>query len=162
MLKGVQKIQKIVEVAYKLVNIFKVVHCSKRTYNDLKLQNVMINTNGNLDADPQVYLIDFGFAKKYTKKDNKTHEEESASVEVFEGNQIFATVHQMKFGVTSRRDDLISLFYVLIYMLNDCNLWVGYDPFEGKGLDGVTAYFDAIKKWKLDNDLLRIADLLSS
>lgn len=108
----------------------------------------MINTKGNLDADPQVFLIDFGLAKKYTKADNKTHVEESTFVDVFEGNQIFASLHQMNFGVTSRRDDLISLFYILIFMLNDCDLWVGYDPFEGKKMDKVSKYFEAIKLWK--------------
>ena len=62
---GVQKIEKILDVTYKLVSIFKYVHCSKRTFNDLKLQNIMINTTGNLDSDPEVFLIDFGFASKY-------------------------------------------------------------------------------------------------
>lgn len=75
-LEGVQKIEKIVDVAHKLVNIFKVVHCSKRTFNDLKPQNIMVNTNGDILADPQVFLIDFGLAKKYTKSD-KTHIDKS-------------------------------------------------------------------------------------
>ena len=63
--EGIQKIEKTIVVVSNLVNIFKYVHCSKRTYNDLKLENIMVNTNGNLDADPEVFLIDFGFASKY-------------------------------------------------------------------------------------------------
>ena len=59
---GVQKIVKIIDVAHRLVSIFKFVHCSKRTFNDLKPKNIMINTMGSLDLDPKVFLIDFGFA----------------------------------------------------------------------------------------------------
>ena len=36
---------------------------------------------------------------------------------MFRGNMEFASPNQMKFYTTSRRDDLISLFYLMIYML---------------------------------------------
>ena len=61
-LSGINKIEKIIEVALKLISIFKYTHCAKRTFNDLKLENVMVDTDGNMDADPKVFLIDFGFA----------------------------------------------------------------------------------------------------
>ena len=82
---------------------------------------------GSLDIDPKVFLIDFGFATKYVTSD-KDHIPESSKVEVFTGNLIFASVRQMSFGATSRCDDLISLFYMLIYLLNDNNLWLTNAP----------------------------------
>ena len=60
-----QKIEKILNLTIKMVSIFKYVHCAKRTHNDLKMENVMVNTMGNLNEDPQVFLIDFGFTDKY-------------------------------------------------------------------------------------------------
>ena len=66
-LEGVNKIEKILDVALKMVSIFKYTHCAKRTFNDLKLDNIMIDTQGSMEADPKVYLIDFGFAQKYVK-----------------------------------------------------------------------------------------------
>ena len=72
-LKGMLKIEKIMDVASKIVSIFKYTHCAKRTYNDLKLQNIMINIGESLDEDPEVFLIDFGFTQKYVKKDGKEH-----------------------------------------------------------------------------------------
>ena len=44
----------------------------------------MINTKGDLDSDPEVFLIDYGFATKYVKKDGdrKRHIEESETVDV--------------------------------------------------------------------------------
>ena len=84
-LKGLNKIEKILEVALKMVSIFKYTHCAKRTFNDLKLDNIMIDTQGNMEADPKVYLIDFGFAQKYLKKDGKEHISEKELVSYFEG-----------------------------------------------------------------------------
>ena len=73
-LKGdLLKTKKIFEVAYKLVGILKYVHTTRRTFNDLKPENIMINTNGHPEAEPEVYLIDFGFAAKYTEDDTKLH-----------------------------------------------------------------------------------------
>ena len=51
-LKGINKIDKILHIVITLVSVFKYVHCAKRTHNDLKLENVMINTTGSLEADP--------------------------------------------------------------------------------------------------------------
>ena len=85
----------------------------------------MVNTKGGLDVDPEVFLIDFGFAKKFLKKDGKTHIEETKTADVFTGNIHFASERQMNFFATTRRDDLVSLFYLLIFMLNDQCLWVG-------------------------------------
>ena len=89
--EGMQKVGKIIEIVSKLVRILKYVHASKRTFNDLKLENIMINTYGKVDADPEVYLIDFGFSKKYVKKDGKEHIEESEVLPHMQGNQLFAS-----------------------------------------------------------------------
>ena len=43
----------------------------------------MIDTHGSLDADPKVYLIDFGFAQKYIKKDSNEHISEEERLDVF-------------------------------------------------------------------------------
>lgn len=62
-----QRLERVIDITIKLVNVFKYVHCAKRTYNDLKLTNIMVNTNKNLDMDPEVFLIDFGFSDKLMK-----------------------------------------------------------------------------------------------
>ena len=160
-LNGVQKIEKILDVTNKLVSIFKYIHCAKRTYNDLKLENIMVNTNGNLDADPEVFLIDFGFAKRFVKKDGSSHIEESKTVDEFTGNIHFASVRQLNFLATSRRDDLVSLFYLLIFMLNNQCLWVGKeDPLKTVGKEGVISLFNAVESWKKQHNLTTMAELL--
>ena len=45
-LTGVTYMRDLFEVAYQLINIFKIVHCAKKTFNDLKLENIMITPPG--------------------------------------------------------------------------------------------------------------------
>ena len=80
-LQGQQKFEKIIDVTIKILNIFKYVHCAKRTYNDLKLTNIMVSNRGDMNADPEVTLIDFGFADKFISSDTNKHIEDSETVE---------------------------------------------------------------------------------
>ena len=60
---------------------------------------------------------------------------------------IFASLNQLNFQMTSRRDDLISLCYLLIYLLNKGNL---------KGIDlsqnlSRNESFNLVKKAKMNH-----------
>ena len=81
--------EKILEVALKLIGIFKYTHCAKRTFNDLKLDNIMVDIPEGVDADPRVYLIDFGMSEKFEV--GKKHISEEERVKVFKGNINFAS-----------------------------------------------------------------------
>ena len=60
-------------------------------------------------------LTDFSYCSDYLDEKGK-HISESV-VNSFKGNIAFGSVHAMEFKTPSRRDDLISLTYLLIYML---------------------------------------------
>ena len=98
------------------------VHAAGYIYNDLKLDNLM---TGYQDAfapekdlqDSSIHLVDFGFATRYIDKETKQHISEN-EVDTFRGNMIFGSLNQLAFKTTSRRDDLISLCYMMIYVLN--------------------------------------------
>ena len=72
-LGGIQKAVKIIDVINKLLSIFKIVHSAQRTFNDLKPENIMVDTLGKLELEPKVHLIDFGFADKYISAETKVH-----------------------------------------------------------------------------------------
>ena len=67
--------------------------------------------------------------------------------DVFRGNMIFASVNQFKFKITSRRDDLISLVFMLVFLFNDGNL-----PFISEEQDSMqrNQIFQQIKQAKLE------------
>ena len=109
-----------------MLDILELVHQSGFVYNDLKLDNFLldvkvdsrqlITSNENFFKTLKVHLIDFGFATTYL--DTKTHDHlEKKRLDLFRGNMEFSSINQMKFHSTSRRDDLISLFYLIVYML---------------------------------------------
>ena len=63
-------------------------------------------------------LTDFGFASSYLKPHGE-HISEKQTVKYFRGNLMFSSVNQMEFMTTSRRDDLIALCLLTLYMLNE-------------------------------------------
>ena len=69
----------------QLVDIFKILHASHRTYNDMKPQNVMVNSARTSEM-PIVHLVDYGFADKFVKENSKDHLEFDSSIDTFKGN----------------------------------------------------------------------------
>jgi hypothetical protein len=68
-----------------------------------------------------INLVDFGFATRYIDEHTGKHLEPQ-HVDVFRGNMIFSSFNQLNFQRTCRRDDLISLCYYLLFLLNDFKL----------------------------------------
>jgi serine/threonine protein kinase len=58
------------EIIIQLMSIFEIVHKSKRTYNDLKLANIMINYDAKTNKF-RVVLIDYGFSNFYVEDNGK-------------------------------------------------------------------------------------------
>ena len=92
----------------------------------MKLDNLLIGYNdqlpskyisGNCFEYVNISIVDFGFVTRFTDEANQTHLPVQ-NVKVFRGNIMFASPNQLNFRSTSRRDDLISLGYLMIYMLN--------------------------------------------
>ena len=78
---------------------------------------ITTNSNSITITNLNIILIDYGSATKYIKD-----QREEKDVKVFQGNILFASVHQMRFKSTKRRDDLYSLCLNILFMLNDFEL----------------------------------------
>ena len=109
------------------------IHSAGFVYNDLKLDNLLLEfeaqeieflatTSENFFEKYNLIIIDFGFSTPYLQKGTEEHVEKGA-VDTFRGNIVFSSLHQLKFKRTGRRDDLISIFYVLVYLFKN-----GYMP----------------------------------
>jgi serine/threonine protein kinase len=86
-------------------------------HNDLKLENILIGKH-----DPQnMYLIDFGLSCSFYEDDGKTHKEKKF-INNFSGNIMFASLNSCRGNTKSRRDDIQSVFYIMISLLNDNTL----------------------------------------
>lgn len=116
----------IFSLGIRLINLLEQVHSAGYTYNDLKLDNLLIGFQDKLSnqyteddcfANCTINLLDFGFASRFQKK--HTHEIlPQRELEVFHGNMLFSSINQLNFQSTSCRDDIISLGYLLVFLLN--------------------------------------------
>lgn len=107
----------ICQIGIRLIEIFERIHEAGLTYNDLKLDNILVGNHLNkVEKMHEIMMVDFGFATKYVDK-NGDHMSQQSN-DTFRSNMIFATVNQFKFKNTSRRDDLMSLVYLLVFLSN--------------------------------------------
>lgn len=82
-------------------------------HNDLKLDNILV---GDKDRH-QIYLIDFGLSCKFYEEDGRTHVKKKY-IEKFSGNFLFASLNSCRGNNKSRRDDIQSCLYIMVYLLN--------------------------------------------
>ena len=87
---------------------------------DLKLENLMIPISRDKSL---IYLIDFGISKPFL--DHKGVHIKKRSNVPFTGNILFASKNLFVNREQSRRDDLISLVYLVLYFLNGGMSWLG-------------------------------------
>ena len=102
----------------KMLKCIEEIHIYGIIHRDIKPENFVV-TNDNKD----VKLIDFGLAKQYMDKDgfhrsNKKHSHITGSL-----RYISTYVHTG--NEPSRRDDVISFIYILIYLFNNTLPWQG-------------------------------------
>ena len=98
-------------IGIQLIDRFEWIHAKDIVYRDIKPENFLIGIN-----DPNViYVVDFGFCKKYRSSKTGKHILPKNTGK-FNGTLRYASPHTIKGKEHSRRDDLISLGYMLIYM----------------------------------------------
>ena len=84
-----------------MLDIIEKIHSAGYTYNDLKLDNLLIGfkdrlpsnyTSENVFENLSLHLIDYGFATRFVNKYTGEHIAKD-QVDVFRGNMIFASLN---------------------------------------------------------------------
>jgi len=111
-------VQQIQRIMIETIDIIENIHNSFVLHRDIKPQNFMIKNN-------ELFIIDFGFSTFYID-DNKKHlQVKTNNIEncniIGTPKYISVNIHN---GITpSRRDDLISIGYIFIFLLNKQLPW---------------------------------------
>lgn len=122
------------------LNILEDIHHNGIIHRDIKPENLLIHKN-------KLVLIDFGLSKTYLK--NKEHYPYN-NKKSFVGTSRYASINVHNNILYSRRDDLESLFYVILY------LYLGKLPWQGLNISNKTEQKKTICKIKEKIKLLDI------
>lgn len=99
----------------QMIQRLQVLHNYFLLHRDIKPQNFMLNVTTN-----KLYLIDFGFSKRYNYDGD--HIQQSAISKLI-GTPNFVSINVHKGIEPSRRDDIESCIYIMIYMLFGKLFW---------------------------------------
>jgi serine/threonine protein kinase len=115
---------KLTDVAYlykSMIQIIQNVHKHYVVHRDLKPQNFMLKGNN-------LFLIDFGLATFYVDE-NGSHKDIGLSKEHLIGSLFYVSYHVHNGYEVTRRDDILSLFYILLFILGEGTVPWNYQTF---------------------------------
>ncbi len=108
-------------IGYQMVNVLQYIHDRHIIHRDIKPDNFVMGANEN---NAHLYLLDFGLAKKY-RSSRTLVQYPLIKKKKLTGTARYASIHALEELEQSRRDDLESVGYVLMYFLRGGLPWQG-------------------------------------
>jgi casein kinase 1 len=109
-----EKARTIGGIIMQVLDILRNIHDNYVVHRDIKPQNFMLRGN-------DIYMIDFGLATFFLD-DNGNHYPDTFS-NTITGSPKYASIHSHRGVRYSRRDDIIALCYMAIYLENGNAVW---------------------------------------
>ncbi|XP_020585094.1 casein kinase 1-like protein HD16 isoform X2 [Phalaenopsis equestris] len=116
-------------IAIEAISILEKMHSKGYVHGDVKPENFLLGPPGTLE-EKKLFLVDL--ATKWKDGTTCQHVEYDQRPDVFRGTVRYASVHAHLGRTGSRRDDLESLAYTLIFLLRGRLPWQGYQG-DNKG-----------------------------
>lgn len=108
-------------IGYQMINVLEYIHNKHIVHRDLKPDNFVVGLN---DLAKYLYLLDFGLAKKY-RSSVTLKQYPLINKKKLTGTARYASINALRGFEQSRRDDLESAGYVLMYFLRGSLPWQG-------------------------------------
>ncbi|XP_010249770.1 PREDICTED: casein kinase 1-like protein HD16 isoform X2 [Nelumbo nucifera] len=112
-------------IAVEAISILQKLHGRGFVHGDVKPENFLLGQPGTPD-ERKLYLVDLGLASRWKDASSGRHVDYDQRPDVFRGTVRYASVHAHLGRTGSRRDDLESLAYTLIFLLRGKLPWQGF------------------------------------
>jgi serine/threonine protein kinase len=99
------------QIGIQIISLLNIIHDKGLVHRDIKPDNFLLGLNEN---SKHLFIIDFGFCKTFITEDTHVPIKKTSSLI---GSLTYASLNAHDFIELSRRDDLESLGYILIYFL---------------------------------------------
>jgi len=123
-------------IGLKVLTLLNTIHEKGLVHRDVKPDNFLFGLTNKTD----LYIIDFGFCKSFIE--NETHIPFKKTSGLI-GSNTFASINAHDFNELSRRDDLESLSYLMIYLFH------GRLPWQNIMVSNVEERNKIIKEYKM-------------
>ena len=118
-------------IAVEALAILEHFHSKGFVHGDIKPENFLLGPPGT-PTEKKLYLVDLGLATRWRDAICSTHVDYDQRPDIFRGTVRYASVHAHLGRTGSRRDDLESLAYTLLFLLEGRLPWQGYQG-DNKG-----------------------------
>lgn len=142
--KGTFSLKLVLQIGLQIVGLLRKIHDKGLVHRDIKPDNFLIGIDDKIKT---IYIIDFGFCKSFIQDDKHIEERKTKSLI---GSHMYASINAHNCIELSRRDDLESLGYMLIYFYLGSLSWQKDTDLNVKSeQDGVKAKQDIVNDGKL-------------
>lgn len=99
-----------IQIGIRIISLLETIHEKGLLHRDVKPDNFLLELNNN----KKIYIIDFGFCRSFINHQTNKHISIKKTNSLI-GTQTYASINAHDYTELSRRDDMESLFYMLIY-----------------------------------------------
>ena len=107
------------KLSYQMIQILEFIHKKNFLHRDIKPENFLMGVGAN---NKFLYVIDLGLSKTYRHPETLIHVQRTKG-KGMTGTARFASINTLSKYTQSRRDDLESLGYVIIYLIKGTLPW---------------------------------------
>lgn len=109
-------------IGIDIISSINAIHHKNIVHCDIKPTNICWNVIDNRDIYPELVIIDYGLCTNL-KKVNEVK---------YKGNKIYASIEVLDTGKISKKDEIISILYILFYLYKGSLPWKSYNNKNNK------------------------------